>query len=113
MSLGNTFDQTFEGRLAEYSRSTEEAVKSTLVTSTGYFAGAAALLALGTTEAEAVITITNVNHVLNPASGSSESPWILLDMVRPSLISSFRHTSMKLLLAIAIGSEWGAPLGIE
>lgn len=73
MSLGKTSDQTFEGRLAEYSRSTEEAGKSTLVTSTGYFAGAAALLALGTTEAEAVITITNVNHVLNPASGSSES----------------------------------------
>ena len=72
MPLDKSSDQTFESRLASYSRSAEESVKSTLTTSTGYFAGAAAVLALGTTEAEAVLTIVDVNQVLNPASGSSE-----------------------------------------
>lgn len=70
MSLEKTENQNFKARLEAYSDSTKNSVKKpkVIVNATGYFAGTAAVLAMGTTEAEAAITVVDVNHVMNPGS---------------------------------------------
>jgi hypothetical protein len=64
--------QTFEDRLQSYSKSSKAAVKKffTMGSGAGCCATTVAALAVGTTEAEAAVTITNVNAVLNPTAGN-------------------------------------------
>jgi hypothetical protein len=75
MSLKSESDQSFESRLAAYSQSAGEAVKKSgnLAASSGYFAGAAAVLSLGSTEAEGALVLGDLNVVLDPTSGNSLS----------------------------------------
>jgi hypothetical protein len=75
MSLQQTSHQSFESCLDAYSGSATNAVKKSknLGNATGFFAGAAAVLAMGSTEAEAATTVVDVNHVLNPASDTLAS----------------------------------------
>ncbi|YCM45814.1 PEP-CTERM sorting domain-containing protein [Verrucomicrobiaceae bacterium 227] len=75
MSLEKSNRESFESRLDAYSESTKTpAARSvSLGNAGGYFAGAAAVLAMGTTEAEAVVVIHDVNRVFNPASGILDS----------------------------------------
>lgn len=79
MSLDQTPPKSFEDSLEAYSNSTKESTKSSrgLTSTTGYFAGAAAVLAMGNTEAEAAVYVVPVNHVMNPASGGGIAEFAL------------------------------------
>ncbi len=78
MKTDNTQPILFEDRLNAYSNSTKNVAKksNSLVNATGYFVGTAAVFAMGTTEAEAAVTIHDVSHVMNPTSGN-EANYVL------------------------------------
>lgn len=72
MKSTNRAAQSFEDRLNSYSNSSKTAVRKSFTLGSGAAccASTVAALIVGTTEAEAAVTITDVNAVLNPTTGN-------------------------------------------